>query len=227
MRHIAIISIVLLAGCASPALPPAHDYTLAILTAGPQADALSDDTVATASAGHRAHIESMGADGTLLLAGPFGEPRASDAWRGLYVFDLSDMAAAHDLAQADPAVVAGLFDIVLMPWRSDRDLRPLRDEIERGKAKGEPFVPAAYVLAMGEPTGQARAALKTLSEQQRVICAGGLGGERQGQQLALLTAETVGEAGAWLGVADPGVQWQLSSLWATALLGNLASQPSP
>lgn len=225
MRLIAIACIVLLAGCASPALPPGHDYTLAILTAGPQADSLGDEAVAAAAGGHRAHIESMGADGTLLLAGPFGEPRAHDAWRGLYVFGLSDMAAAQDLAQADPAVVAGLFDIVLMPWRSDRDLRPLRDKIERGKAEGEPFVPAAYVLAMGEPIPQARAALQALSEQQRVVCAGGLGGERQAQHLAILTAETVADARAWLSAADPQVQWELSSLWATALLGDLAANP--
>ena len=225
MRHVAIASIVLLAGCASPVLPPTYDYTLAILTTAPHGDALSDEAVATAGAGHRAHIEAMGAEGTLLLAGPFGEPRAHDAWRGLYVFGLADMAAAQDLARADPAVVAGLFEIELMPWRSDRDLGPLRDEIERGKAEGQPFVPAAYVLAMGEPISRARAALQTLSLQHRVVCTGSLGGERQGQQLAILTAETVDDALEWLSAADPGVHWELSSLWATALLSGLADQP--
>jgi len=224
VRQIAIICIAILAGCASPALPPMHDYTLAILTAGLQAETLSDEAVAAAAHGHRAHIESMGADGTLLLAGPFGEPKANDAWSGLYIFDLSDMSAARDLAHRDPAVVAGLFDIELMPWRSDTDLQPMRDALQRSKAAGEPFVPAAYVLAMGEPDQGARAALQTLRQERRVLCAGALGAGHDGQYLTLLKAETVDEARTWLSAADPQIQWELSSLWATALLGDLASQ---
>jgi len=85
----------------------------------------------------------MGADGTLLLAGPFGEPRADESWRGIYVFDVAEMEEAYDLARSDPSIRAGLFDVTIVPWQPDVDLRPLRDELEEEKTAGVPFVPAA------------------------------------------------------------------------------------
>ncbi len=229
-RSVALVWLLLLAGCAGPdsirtdvtRTIPGHEYVLAILTTGARAGELHEEAVAAASTGHRAHIESMGADGTLLLAGPFGEPRANESWRGLYVFDLTDMEKARDLTLADPSVVAGLFDLKLFPWRSDVDLRPMRDELERGKLAGEPFVPGAYVLAIGTPAERARDVLPDLAGEKRIICAGELGGERQGEFLVLLTAETVEEAEEWLDSGDSNVSWGLSSLWATALLVGIA-----
>ena len=231
-RRVAMALAALLAGCAgldSTGTPSVetlsgHDYVLAFLTFGARAGELDKAAVAAASEGHRAHIDSMGAEGTLLLAGPFGEPRADESWRGIYVFNLSEVDEAYELARSDPSVVAGLFDVMLMPWRSDVDLRPLRTELEEGKAAGAPFVPAAYVLAIGEPTEQMGAVLRRLGGEERIICAGELGGEREGQFLLLLTAETVEEARAWLESGDPRADWELSSLWATAVLGGLAER---
>ena len=230
MRKVAIVLVILVAGCAardpsrmrSVEAPASHDYTLAVLLAGARASEMDEAAVSDASIGHRAHIESMGTEGTLLLAAPFGEPRANESWRGIYVFDLSNVDQAYELARTDPSIVAGLFELKLMPWRSDVDLRPLRAEIERRKAAGAPFVPAAYVLAIGEPGGHVRDLLRHLEGTGRIICAGELGGEREGQVLLLLTAETVEEARAWLGSSNSQVRWELSSLWATELLGGLA-----
>ena len=230
MRNIALGLAILLASCATSTptgtraveAPAGHDYVLAFLLAGARASEIDEAAATDASAGHRAHIEAMGADGTLLLAAPFGEPRANERWRGIYVLDSSDVEKAYALAQADPAVVAGLFDLELMPWRSDVDLRPMRAELEREKAAGEPFVPAPYVLAIGERAGGVRDVLRHLEGRGRILCAGELGGEREGQVLLLLAAETVEEARAWLDSDDLQVRWELSGLWATALLGDLA-----
>ena len=43
-----------------------------------------------------------------------------------------------------------------------------------------------------------------------------------GQHLLLLAAETVEDAEQWLGLVDPETDWELSSFWATARLGELA-----
>lgn len=230
MKKIALGLVILLAGCAASkttgesgaGAPTGHDYTFAFLLAGTRAGDIDEQTVAEASAGHRAHIEALGAEGDLLLAGPFGEPRANDRWRGIYILDSPDMNVAHELAHADPAVVAGLFELELLPWRSDVDLNPMRALLEQEKAAGMPFMPAAYVLAIGEPGAASREVLDHLEGKGRIICAGELGGARDGQVLMLLTTETVEEARAWLESDGPQVSWELSSLWAAALLGDLA-----
>lgn len=234
-RAVAASLLVLLPGCAAPdtsgepvaEVEPGHEYAFAVLTVGPRASELDEEAVAAASAGHRAHIESMGAEGTLLLAGPFGAPRAEASWQGLYVFDLPDIDEAYELAGADPSIVAGLFDVVIVPWQSDVDLRPMRDRLERDKAEGAAFVPAAYVLAIGEASALAREALAGLEADGMLICGGELGGERAGQLLLFLSAETVEEAREWLSFVDATTEWELSSLWATALLGELAADGAP
>jgi uncharacterized protein YciI len=228
--RVAWATAVLLIGCTAPrAGDPTNpetlaqnNYILAFLTTGPQAEKLDAEAVAAASTGHRAHIESMGAAGTLLLAGPFGEPRADPNWRGIYVFDLPDIAQAELQVQADPSVEAGLFAVTLMPWRSNVDLRPMRDRLEKGKAAGDPFVPAGYVLAIGEPVQSMPTVLQELAGQKKIICAGQLGGSCAGQFMILLSAETVEIAQAWLSSSKASVNWEYSSLWATALLGDLA-----
>ena len=59
-----------------------------------------------------------------------------------------------------------------MPWHSNVDLRPVRAQLEQGKAAGEPFVPAAYVLAIGEPAERVLDVLPRLMATQKVIFTG-------------------------------------------------------
>jgi uncharacterized protein YciI len=230
LRGVGILFLTFFAGCTETHLPskePAemvsiHNYALAFLTIGELAGELDDAAVVTAGQGHRTHIEQMGAEGTLLLAGPFGEPRADEKWRGIYVFDLADMEEAYNLARSDPSIQAGLFDVTIVPWRSDVDLRPLRDKLEDEKAAGAPFVPAPYVLAIGEATEEVQSVLHELRRKGKIICSGDLGGNRSNQFLILLKAETVGEAKEWLKTENTVASWEFSSLWATALLGDFA-----
>jgi uncharacterized protein YciI len=222
--------VILLVGCAGNCptakrgveAPAGHDYSFAFLLAGERAGEVDETATAEASAGHRAHIDEMGAEGFLLLAGPFGEPRVNDRWKGIYVFDSPDLDKAHELAKADPAVVAGVFDMELVPWRSDTDLGPMRARLEREKAAGSPFVPAHYVLAIATLEGRGRGAARHLEGSGRIICSGEFGGAREGQSVLFLNADSVEEAKAWLDLGDPQVSWELSSLWATSLLGDLA-----
>ncbi|MGK0202896.1 MAG: hypothetical protein ACI9S9_001969 [Planctomycetota bacterium] len=204
---------------------PSHDYTLAFLVAGERAGDLADDVIAAASLGHRAHIETMGAEGTLLLAGPFGEPRANTDWRGIYVLDLADVDAARDLTRSDPSVVAGLFDLVMVPWQCNVDLRPMRDKLEQEKKAGIPFNPAAYVLATRKIGPDAAGQTEHWFGMAGVVCAGELGGGRDGEIMLLLTAKTVEGATEWLARHGGADKWELSSLWATALLGEQAASP--
>ncbi len=230
LRSVLMALVACLAGCSglvSTSSNPlsGHHYVLAILTSGTRANELDEAARAAATAGHRARINSMGAEGTLLLAGPFGEPRGDENWRGIYVFDLSDTDEAYELARTDPAIEAGLFDLLLMPWHSNVDLRPMRAHLEKAKAAGEPFVPAAYVLAIGEPAERVLDVLPRLLATQEVICAGELGGRREGQFLLLLKAETVDDARKLLDLGDSPVRWNLSSFWATSLLGQQVGSP--
>ncbi len=224
LRSVVTALVVCLAGCSGLVSTGSdrlsgHHYVLALLTSGSRANELDEAARAAAAAGHRARINSMAAEGTLLLAGPFGEPRGDESWRGIFIFDLSDIDEAEELARTDPSIEAGLFDLLLMPWHSNLDLRPVRAQLEKAKAAGEPFVPAAYVLAIGEPAERVLDVLPRLMATQKVICAGELGGQREGQFLFLLKAETVDDARKWLDLGDSPVRWSLSSFWATSLLG--------
>ncbi len=199
------------------------NYSLVFLSAGMNANELDSMVVEAAALGHRSFIERKGKDGTLLLAAPFGEPRGNAHWRGIYVFDLANVDSAYEITGADPSISAGLFTMHIMPWRVDTNLRPLRDKLEQSKQTGMPFKPASYALAIGEPTISVEAARKTMLGKQQLICAGELGGEGEGQVVLLLNAKTVEEARIWLELANPLVSWDISSLWASDLLGELAS----
>jgi len=230
LRNIGILLLTLFFGCVVPQpssieraeMVSGHDYAFVFLSTGELAGELDEAAIATAGQGHRAFIERMGAEGTLLLAGPFGEPREDKNWRGIYVLDVADMEEAYELAQSDPSIQAGLFDVTIVPWESAVDLRPLRDELEDGKSTGAPFVPAAYVLAIGETTEKTRNVLLDLKRKNKVICSGELGGTRENQILILLRAETVGEVEEWMKEDRIVTDWKLSSLWATVLLGEFS-----
>lgn len=86
-------------------------YTIGLLMRRDDAPALDDDAAAAVQDDHLAHLADLHASGDLLAAGPL-----MDAYRrGLLVFR-TDADRAQDLMRADPAVRAGRFDVVVMPW---------------------------------------------------------------------------------------------------------------
>jgi uncharacterized protein YciI len=62
---------------------------------------------------HLANINRLGETGKLVLAGPFSD---GGVLRGVFVFSVASLAEARQLAETDPAVIAGRLRIDLHPW---------------------------------------------------------------------------------------------------------------
>ena len=82
-------------------------YVLAILKAGPNYSTCKGNERAEIFKGHFANISRMAKEGTLVVAGPFGDT-ASD-WAGLYIFNVASIEEAQKLTVTDPSIKAGLF----------------------------------------------------------------------------------------------------------------------
>lgn len=68
---------------------------------------------------HMANIRRMGAEGKLLVAGPFAD---DGPLRGMYVFKVATKEEAEALAQSDPAVQAGRLRFELHPWFAAKNI---------------------------------------------------------------------------------------------------------
>lgn len=201
----------------------AEGFTFVFLEAGDRGDDLSDDEVQIAAVGHRENIERLAEEGVLLLAGPFGMTKLAPQHRGIFVFDLADVEQAKLLTATDPAVEAGVLGMSAYPFSTDAPLRRVRELAQARKKRGEDFKGLAYVLGIGTPADAARRSLVELQIQGRVPFAGELGGERSGQLLFALSADSVPTAQDWIG-AVPGsedVSWKLSNWYATEFVMQL------
>src|ERR1700693_4896243 len=68
---------------------------------------------------HMANIVRMGAEGKLVIAGPFAD---NGDLRGLYVFRTASAEEAKALVESDPAVKAGRLRFELHPWYAARNI---------------------------------------------------------------------------------------------------------
>lgn len=62
---------------------------------------------------HLGHLAAMGADGHMRLAGPFDAQR-DESLRGMCLYRTGSTERARELAESDPAVVAGRFEVDVM-----------------------------------------------------------------------------------------------------------------
>ena len=69
---------------------------------------------------HMANIRKMGAEGKLLIAGPFTD---DGEVRGLYVFKVGSIEEARALAESDPAVKAGRLRFEIHPWFAAKNVK--------------------------------------------------------------------------------------------------------
>jgi uncharacterized protein YciI len=69
--------------------------------------------------GHMANIQRMGAEGKLVIAGPFAD---NGDLRGLYVFRTASAEEAKALVESDPAVKAGRLRFELHPWYAAKNI---------------------------------------------------------------------------------------------------------
>ena len=91
-----------------------------------------DSVLSALFAGYMANVEGLAEEGKLVVAGPFYDvPRAPESWRGLFRLNSSDTAEARGWVDQDPAVQAGVFDVVLAPWYSSGALQAVQGLYQR------------------------------------------------------------------------------------------------
>lgn len=169
MRPFLLLIGLLLGSCAAPAATEGRSFAWVWLLTGPKDAEVQGEARATAFAGHFANMGRLTAEGLLILAGPMAEPRARLDHRGVFIFDVPDMATAQAVASTDPAVQAGILVMEVEPFHTRAPL----DEIpSRHKAfvaaSGVPNPPfdfhcRPYVLLTGSPAAAAEGALADVS----------------------------------------------------------------
>lgn len=87
-------------------------YFFCLLTKGPHRDQDSA-TAALIQSGHMENIRRLADDGTLVVAGPFGD---DGEWRGIFVFDVATKEEAERLVASDPAIKTGRLKAEIHPW---------------------------------------------------------------------------------------------------------------
>ncbi|MDZ4712677.1 MAG: YciI family protein [bacterium] len=88
-------------------------YVFAILKTG--SNNISDKNVLdTIFAGHMNNINKLAENGSLVLAGPFGENDKN--FRGIFVFNVSTVEQAQELVKTDPAVREKVLEVELYSW---------------------------------------------------------------------------------------------------------------
>ena len=64
--------------------------------------------------GHMDNINSLAKEGLLYVAGPFEKNNLE--YRGLFILNVKTVAEAKRLCDSDPAIKAGIFEVILLPW---------------------------------------------------------------------------------------------------------------
>ncbi len=88
-------------------------FVFVILKTG-KVDIQDKDQKAALFNGHMANIQRLVDEGKLNVAGPFGKNEL--AYRGLFILNVKTIEEAQALCDTDPAVKAGIFDVILIPW---------------------------------------------------------------------------------------------------------------
>ncbi|RYY67747.1 MAG: hypothetical protein EOO13_14215 [Chitinophagaceae bacterium] len=71
-------------------------------------------------AGHMKNINALAKAGKLVVAGPFNKNELN--YRGVFVFNTASVEETKALVSTDPAVKAGIFDVLYLPWYSSAAL---------------------------------------------------------------------------------------------------------
>ncbi len=228
------VSIFVPASLSVSAAPPSVDageFVLVFLRIGEHAGDVPRDERAAAMRGHFENMGRLVKEGKLLVAGPLGEPRVVPANRGIFVLDTPDVETARAWSGTDPAVKAGIFDVVALPFRASAVMRRIPDldraAGKRREARGEEsFVGRSYVIAATSDEAAAERLRAAAGESGRVLYAGRLGAGDAAQSAFCLDVTGVEEARALAGEAGA---WDLHPWYASDVLTDLpwlAAHPS-
>ena len=83
------------------------NFVLAILKKGPNYDKVKGKDRTEIFNGHFANIGRLAKEGSLVVAGPFGDTEGD--WAGLFVFNVDSIEAAKKLTETDPTIKSGVF----------------------------------------------------------------------------------------------------------------------
>jgi uncharacterized protein len=91
-------------------------YTVVLLVTPPDAPELTEAEATRLHEAHLSHLAALHESGALLAAGPVGDPGSERYYRGLSIMRCEPDEALR-LKGEDPAVRAGVFGLVALPWR--------------------------------------------------------------------------------------------------------------
>jgi len=109
-------------------------YYLGLIKKGPAWTPDETPEVRALQDGHMANIRRLGAEGKLLLAGPFLD---GGDLRGLFLFEVATLEEAKALCETDPAVKAGRLVVEVHPWLGPEGLT-FKGALPRPQAGQEP-----------------------------------------------------------------------------------------
>jgi len=90
-------------------------YTIVLLLTPDDPPQLSEEEADRLQDAHLSHLADLHERGVLLAAGPVGDPSSKRYYRGLSILRCEPDEALR-LKADDPAVRAGVFELVAMPW---------------------------------------------------------------------------------------------------------------
>jgi uncharacterized protein YciI len=205
-------------------------YVLAYLKTGPLSAAKTAEENQAIFAGHMANIQRLADERKLVIAGPFSNPHDS-SWRGIFVLDVPTIDEARRLVDTDPGVNEQVFVVELCHLEASSALRTVLDLESEAKAAaaraGEPPTQLnvrGYVMITAQDVARAAAALAPLRDRGQLVWSGTFAGERAGQGVFVLDAETVEAAEKMLGESRSKLgECSIDSWWSTKSLVRLAT----
>lgn len=212
--------------CAAASAPPERAYSWVWILTGPRDAEVQGEARAAAFAGHFANMDRLAQEGSLLVAGPMAEPRASPEHRGIFILRQPELAAARAVAATDPTTQAGIFRLEVEPFLTAAPLAavPARhDAAVAASGLAEPpmgYHCRSYVLLTGVP---AATAARELRGAPAVLVAGRL--PQRDAAVFWLDCESADAAQDLLrDHRASGVAWTVIPWFGTAEIAGLAGR---
>lgn len=225
-RALPPLLLALLAACALPGTGAEREWTWVWILTGPRDGEVQGTARAAAFTGHFANMDRLADEGSLLLAGPFGEPRAQADHRGVFVLSAADPEEARRIAATDPTARAGVFVFEVEAFRTRDPLERIAGMHEAAvAASGEPDPPPGfharpYVLVSGRPAAAAARALDPRADG--VLFSGILASGAEETALYCLDAVAAEEAWERLrALPHDDVEWRVMPWFASEEVARL------
>lgn len=200
------------------------EMVLCTIKSGPTSGSGAREARAEMFKGHMANIQRLADEKRLVIAGPFDAP-TDKTWRGLFVFDVAELATARSLAASDPGFIAGEFvgdfhRLDVSPTLRQALEIEARREATAARVPGEP-PPAirAYVLITATDGERARRAIAKTPAVGRIVWAARFV-DRPGSEVLVVDALKAADVQAALAGADPG-PCVIDGWWSTVSLAEL------